>query len=233
VPTSRRLAVLLALAGGLLAVVAGGRTWLSLTASGDAVGIARVAVTGRQAAPGGVALGLVAAAAAVVLATSGRVLRQVVGGLLVACGLGLVAVTVVAGAAQDDLVRDAMARATGTTSAPATADGSAQRSVWPDVSAAGGVLALAGGTVALLRSRRWGAATRRYEISGQSAPRPPSSAVRDRSLDAWDSLDAGADPTVDRAGDPVVDRAVDPVAGPVPPAAAAGWHNGDDPGGDP
>ncbi len=203
----RTHAVLLVVAGGLLAVLAGGRTWLTVTplASAGIASRAAVEVTGREAAPGGPALGLVALAGAVALLASGRRVRQVVAGLLVLCGAGLVAVRLAFGAAVDAVAQDAVARATGTTVRGA-GELVARPTAWGGVCAAAGVLVAAGAVLALVRGGRWSGPARRYETAPVAAaaaaaagPTTPGgmAAQRDRAYDAWDALSSGADPTDD------------------------------------
>lgn len=214
--SSKTLAVLLVLAGGLLAVLAGSRTWLSVTA------VTTVHVSGREAAPLGVALGLVVLACALALLTSGRLLRRVVGVLLVACGAGLLVVRFTYDATGDRLVADAVARASGATTG-AAGDVYSTASDWPWATAAGGVLVVAGAVVTLVRAGRWQGPSRRYE----PAAGPAAAALeRDRAFDAWDALSAGADPTDDSPDGPTSRRA-------VPRRPPHTWQNDDDPGGDP
>ncbi len=212
VRSSKAPAVLLVLGGGLLAVLAGSRTWLTAVPQAGA-GVTSVAISGREAAPGGIALGLVAAAGAVVLATSGRVVRHVVAVVLVAAGAGIAASGLWLGVDRAALVADALARATGATGNRLVL--SSEPTAWPVVGVAAGVLVLAGAVVAGVRARRWSGPSRRFEAPAATAavvtaaaatapevPAAPGAGAdaireRDRALDAWDALSAGADPTDD------------------------------------
>lgn len=212
----RRTAVLLVLAGGLLAVVAGGRTWVRVVPDG-AVGLGPVAVTGREVTPAGVALGLVALAGAVVLVTSGRVVRAVVAVLLLAAGAGVVAAGLLLGVDVGQVARGALAAATGATGA--VTEFRTARTAWPPLAAAGGGLVVLGALGTLLGSRRWDGPSRRFEpagpaaatSAGSAAPVASAASQRDRAFDAWDALSAGTDPT---AGDPDGDPDGDPYGDP-------------------
>ncbi|MBI4940488.1 MAG: Trp biosynthesis-associated membrane protein [Actinobacteria bacterium] len=215
--SSKGLAALLVVLGGLLAILAGGRTWLSVTPLGATVSAVSgaIPVSGREAAPAGSALGLVALAGAVALLTSGLVVRYVVAGLLALCGAGLVAVPLTSGAdGFDGAAADAVARVTG---ARITSGGgfAASTTAWPTVCAAAGLLVLAGAVVALVRGRRWAGPSRRYEVpavvgaaggtSGGTAGTDGGTAAataRDRAYDTWDALSDGSDPTADDAPRP-------------------------------
>jgi hypothetical protein len=79
--------------------------------------------------------------------------------------------------------------------------GSADVTVWPAVSALGGLLVAAGGGVALVRGRRWPGPARRFERGAAPAPAAGAASMaaaaseRDRRMDDWDRLTAGDDPT--------------------------------------
>jgi len=203
---SRPLAVVAVLAGALVVVAASGRTWASVTV-GVAGGSRQVGADGTLVAPGAVAVALVAAAGAVVLATSGRAVRRVVATLLVAAGLGVAALSVPVWGSPARAAEPAVARVSGTVGSAAR---DARVTAWPAVSAAGGVLVVLGGAVALLLGTRWAGPSRRFDrptvpaASGPGVPPPAASGVppavdagrdRDRRLDAWDSLSRGEDPT--------------------------------------
>lgn len=186
---SRASAAAGVLAGAGVVVATAGRTWTQVTVPG-LPGADVVTADGRLVAPGATALALVAAAGAVVLVTSGPVVRRLAAGLLVLAGLGVAALGVPVLADPADAVGPAVSRVTGTTGTPAP--GSARATAWPWVSGAGGLLIVAGGAVGLARGRRWSGPARRFE-RGEPVARPRS--AKDERLDAWDSLSAGDDPT--------------------------------------
>ena len=206
---SRPLAVVAVLAGALVVVAASGRTWASATV-GVAGGSRQVGADGSLVAPGAVAVALVAAAGAVVLATSGHAVRRVVATLLVAAGLGVAALSVPVWGSPARAAGPAVARVSGTVGSAAR---DARVTAWPAVSAAGGVLVVLGGAVALLRGTRWSGPSRRFDRppatpAAGAAPEAGVPAVadagrdRDRRLDAWDSLSRGEDPTAETPPSP-------------------------------
>jgi uncharacterized membrane protein (TIGR02234 family) len=231
VRSSKALSAALVVLGGLLAILAGGRTWLSVTPVGATVSAVSgaIPVSGREAAPAGAALGLVALAGAVALLTSGPVVRYVVAALLTLCGAGLVAVPLSFGpGGSQDAARDAVARVTGSRGGNGSGF-AASTTPWPTVCAAAGLLVLAGAVLALVRGRRWAGPSRRYETpavtgggavalatgSAGSAAEPVTATTgaataRDRAYDTWDALSDGNDPTADPT-----------------------WQNDRDPGGEP
>jgi uncharacterized membrane protein (TIGR02234 family) len=185
--------------GAGLVVLAAGRTWATARVAG-AGGSGAVPATGSSVAPGTTALALVAAAGGVALLTSGRVLRLVVAVVLALAGAGITVLALMSAADPVGAVAPAVSRATGTTQAPDA--GSAHVTGWPWAAAAGGALVAAGGVLALVRGRTWAAPSRRYDRdAGPSASPVPAvgtaatAAARDASLDAWDRLSDGDDPT--------------------------------------
>jgi uncharacterized membrane protein (TIGR02234 family) len=229
VRSGKPVAVLLVLGGGLLAVLAGSRTWATAVPAQVGAGLASVPVGGRDAAPGSVALGLVAAAGAIVLVTSGRVVRYVVAVLLVAAGVGIAAGGMWVGVDRAALVADALGRASGTTGGPV--GGSASATAWPLVAVAAGVLVLAGALVSLAGTHRWDAPSRRFDVPAATdattaAAAGGSASDRDRAIDTWDALSVGADPTDDAQRGSPSRRA-------VPRRPPGTWQNDTDPGGDP
>ncbi|QOC91117.1 Trp biosynthesis-associated membrane protein [Micromonospora craniellae] len=169
-------AVLLCLVGAGLALWAVTRAWAVDT---SVVGVPTPLVdegrTGTQLLPWLPALALVGlAGGGAVLATRGRP-RQVLGGLLALIGLML------AGGGGYGLVADL---------------GDEVARQWPALTLIGGVLAAAGGVLTALRGRGWPAMGARYERRSRPST-PAQSPIRGAgTVDAWDALDRGEDPTV-------------------------------------
>lgn len=161
------------------ATVAGGA--LPLTAKGSEV-------TGVPAALA--VVGLAALVAVFAVRRFGRVLVAV---LLALSGAGTVAAALL-GASDSSALDEKAARAAGDTAATA---GALSHTGWPYVAAAGGVLLLLAGLLALRHGRLWPAMSGRYERSG--APRSGGASRRpvdpDRPEDLWKALDRGEDPT--------------------------------------
>lgn len=153
---------------------------------------APIAVTGQQIAPALAPLGIVLLALAAALTIAGRVVRMILGVVLVL--LGAVVVLLVLPNALDPLTgtRGAVSAATGVVGRlPALARGTA----WPFVGAAAGVLAALAGTAVLLRSPGWPVGGGRYRQRAAAGGR------RSDPVEEWDALTAGGDPTqeADRA----------------------------------
>ncbi|NYE40247.1 putative membrane protein (TIGR02234 family) [Streptomyces fulvorobeus] len=185
-------ALLLGAAGSTVVLLASGQTWakgeaavgggtLPLTAEGQEV-------TGLPAALAVVALAALVAVFAV--RGAGRVL---VAGLLALSGLGA-ALSAGSGGSDSAALDEKAAQTTGNTSATIDA---LTHTAWPYVTAAGGLLILLAGLLALRHGSRWPTMSGRYERDG--SPRPRRAALTapdpDRPEDLWKALDRGEDPT--------------------------------------
>ncbi|MGC5035654.1 TIGR02234 family membrane protein [Streptomyces sp. DT190] len=160
------------------ATVAGGA--FPLTANGSDV-------TGVPAA-----LAIVGLAALVAVFAVRRAGRVVVAGLLALSGAGTVAAALL-GASDSSALDEKAARASGDASASVAA---LTHTAWPYVAAAGGVLLLLAGLLALRYGRLWPAMSGRYERGGAPQPRRRAPAADpDRPEELWKALDRGEDPT--------------------------------------
>ncbi len=119
--------------------------------------------------------------------------RLVVAGLLAVSGLGA-GLSAWAGASDSDALNEKAAQTTGNT---ATTVDALSHTVWPYLTAAGGLLILLAGLLALRYGRRWPAMSGRYERDGTPRPRkaPRTAPDPDRPEDLWKALDRGEDPT--------------------------------------
>lgn len=175
--------VLLGLAGGALAAVAGTREWAH--ASGDAAGIrVQAAVGGSETAPLVATLALVALAAwGVVLVLRGRVRRVVAAVGLLACAGALAAVVDAFDGAQDDAVTAVLDKGATGDVVVASLTG------WYPAAGIGACVALVGFVVAIVRSPRWPAMGSRYDAPAARSAAPATDE------DMWRALDEGRDPT--------------------------------------
>ncbi|MGY1618475.1 Trp biosynthesis-associated membrane protein [Geodermatophilus sp. SYSU D00691] len=189
-----------AAAAGALALVAAGQRWAEVTADRQPplppVG---AVLSGSDAAPLVPATGLLLLAAAVVLvAVRGAarlgvgVLVVVAGGVLAWSGGAVLAGRVDVAAADLPVLDDALAGAR------------------TDLAAAGpvlvlvaGLLAVAAGALVVVRGRGWPAMGRRYQRPGDPASRAAAAprTGEQRADDAWRALDRGEDPTEEPAED--------------------------------
>ncbi|MET8559755.1 TIGR02234 family membrane protein [Streptomyces flaveolus] len=159
------------------ATVAGGA--FPLTAKGSDV-------TGVPAA-----LAIVGLAALVAVFAVRRAGRFLVSGLLALSGAGIAAAALVS-ASDSSALDEQAAKASGDTSATVDA---LTHTGWPYVAAAGGVLLLLAGLLALRYGRLWPAMSGRYE-RGTARPRRTARPVDpERPEEIWKALDRGEDPT--------------------------------------
>ncbi|NLT54628.1 MAG: Trp biosynthesis-associated membrane protein [Actinomycetales bacterium] len=198
-PASRTGVAVLVLAGVGLALLAAGRTWVTVPVHG-VPGQTDLHVPGRSAAPGIVASTVVAVAAVAVLVVARRGVRALAAVVLLGCGGAVAVLALRVGLDPTSAVRAEVVRVTGVTGAGAAdpvarssggpgGDGSVTG--WPLVTVAGGLLVAAGGVLGAVRGRTWTPA-RRYEIGVPSAGAPPGPLDP---RDAWDALSRGEDPT--------------------------------------
>lgn len=183
--------ILLALAGCLVALATTTAGWFEVTLAGASAPLAPV--LGTKASPAVPALALAGVVALAALAIAGPVIRRVLAGLLALVGgcLGLAVWMTLA----DPIgaVQSSVTAATGVSGAKPVAAlvASTTSTAAPYVAAAGALLVLMAGVLAVLTARSWPTGGARYRsagtVSGEPAP---------RSVDAWDSLGHGADPTL-------------------------------------
>jgi uncharacterized membrane protein (TIGR02234 family) len=188
--------------GASLVLVAAGKTWTRGSAAfGDTHLPVHASGTDTTALPG--ALALVGLASLVAVFAVRRAGRYAVSALLTLSGLGVV-VMVLARHGDHAAVDTAAGTAVGL--AHATAEHTSTTG-WPLVSAAGGVLLLLAGLLALRYGQTWPAMSSRYDRPGARRPvraraaasaaasRGPAPVDPDRAEDLWKALDRGEDPT--------------------------------------
>jgi uncharacterized membrane protein (TIGR02234 family) len=210
-------AAALAVAGGALALIAAGQTWVRLTA------VRRPPLppvtdlrSGGQVAPLVTATGLLLLAAAVALVATRGSARVAVGLLMAVAGgvLGWSGARTLAGR----LAVDTAALSTVGTSPGVRLQAHVQ-AAWPVLAVVAGVLAVAAGLLVVLRGRSWPAMGRRYERPGPAdGAAPPARAEptdEERAAAAWRALDRGDDPTEEPPGPR------DPASGPAEPGLPA------------
>lgn len=199
--TGKRGVVGLALVGALVLVASASRTWVSGTVDDAVLGASRVTGSGSQLAPGLVAIALAAAAAALAAATSGRLVRRasIVVLALAALGAGGLVAAVLADPA--GRLGGVAARSTGRTG---TVETHASTGAWPWLALVGAILLLGAAAAAWMGAGRWQGLSARYEAPGDDVDRAPrrgdagqtrAGTRGERVATAWDSLDAGVDPT--------------------------------------
>jgi len=211
----RRIVIGGILLGAGLILLAATRTWASVHV-GQIPGVSHLSVSGRRAAPAAIPVALAAAAGAVVLATSGRVVRMVVGAGLILGGVILAVVSVRLGRNATGALSSALRDSLGLISrrsdpgafGASFAAASVRISPWPWTAAAGAGLIAAAGFVTILRGWSWPGPARRFERSTGPGSGPVRSGspgrvktggppTRDHggSAGTWDALSRGEDPT--------------------------------------
>lgn len=192
-PSGRRslaLALLCGALGAAVVLLATRQRWAAGTAT-VAGGSFPLTAKGSDITGVPAALAIVGLAALVAVFAVRRAGRFLVAGVLALAGAGTVAAALL-GAADSSALDGQAAKATGDTSAAATA---LTHTGWPYVAAAGGALLLLAGLLALRYGRLWPAMSGRYE-RGTPRPRPTARpADPDRPEDLWKALDRGEDPT--------------------------------------
>ncbi|NWF26238.1 TIGR02234 family membrane protein [Streptomyces sp. PKU-EA00015] len=183
-------ALLLGAVGATVVLLAAGQIWAEGHAS---VGGGTVPLDADGGDVTGVptALAIVGLAALVAVFAVRRAGRVVVSGLLALSGAGA-ALAALLGASDSDALDEKAARTTG--DAAATVD-ALTHTAWPYVTAAGGLLILLAGVLALRYGRQWPAMSGRYERDGTPRPRKAAAVDPDRPEDLWKALDRGEDPT--------------------------------------
>ncbi|MGP2438061.1 TIGR02234 family membrane protein [Streptomyces sp. JW3] len=188
---SLALALLSGALGAAVALLATRQEWSHGTAT-VAGGDFPLTAQGSDVTGVPAALAIVGLAALVAVFAVRRAGRYAVAALLALCGVGTI-VAAVTGASDSAALDDQAAQAAGATSATVHALG---HTAWPYVAAAGGVLLLLAGLLALRYGRQWPAMSGRYERSGAPRPRRPAKAADpERPEELWKALDRGEDPT--------------------------------------
>jgi uncharacterized membrane protein (TIGR02234 family) len=183
--TSRRspaAAVLTCAAGGLLVLLASGRQWAHATIGDVSGGRTSLSATGHVVAPSLPALGLALLALAAAILAAKRLMRRVVGVVIVFVAAATVGVGITARGDVSNALEHREVGAQGL-AVHATANG------WWLVATIGGVVAVVAGALTVWRAEQWSGLGAKYDAPSAPAPTKDPAAV------AWDALDRGEDPT--------------------------------------
>lgn len=183
-------ALFLGAVGAAVVLLASGQIWAGGTA---AVGGGTVSLDAQGGDVTGVptalaVVGLAALVAVFAVRSAGRLL---VSALLTLSGAGA-ALAAFLGASDSAALDEKAAKTTG--DAVATVE-ALTHTAWPYVTAAGGLLILLAGLLALRYGKSWPAMSGRYERDGSPRPRKAAVVDPDRPEDLWKALDRGEDPT--------------------------------------
>ena len=172
----------------ILTLVASTQVWFGVTlVDGTALD-----VDGQVAAPALATLALTSLVLLGALSIAGRVFRVILGALESLIGVGVMFSGIAAASDPVAVSAPAISTATGlagTNSVAELVDG-IDGGLWPWLVVACGALMVVAGVVILVVSRRWPLSSRKY----QAVRLEPADAER-TSVDDWDSLSGGNDPT--------------------------------------
>lgn len=192
---SRRTAVLIAAVAAIALGALGRATWLTARAPDITGAMQTIEVPGQDAAAGLLPLALVAGAAALATSLTGRWIRWITGAVLIATGLGAIAIVLGVVTAPGDAASAAVAEATGIRGTVVIAD----LALWPWIALLPALVLVLTGAAILLLGGRW-SVTSRYARPRRAATSDPA----DDPAAAWDALSRGEDPTLEdpRDGEP-------------------------------
>ncbi|KOX00096.1 membrane protein [Streptomyces sp. NRRL B-3648] len=176
--------------GAAVALLASRQRWAEGTAT-VAGGAFPLTAKGSDVTGVPAALAIVGLAALVAVFAVRGTGRFLVSGLLALSGAGIVTAALVA-ASDGSALDDEAAKASGDTSATVAA---LTHTGWPYVAAAGGLLILLAGLLALRYGSRWPAMSGRYERGTARPRRTARPADPERPEEIWKALDRGEDPT--------------------------------------
>ncbi|MFD3515122.1 TIGR02234 family membrane protein [Streptomyces sp. NPDC058657] len=186
-------ALLLGALGATVVLISSGQIWTSGTATVPGIGAKNLDADGQAITGAPAALAIVALAALVAVFAVRRAGRVLVSALLALSGAGTVAAALL-GAGDHKALDEQAATLSGDLAATVE---SVTRTGWPYVTAAGGLLLLLAGLLALRFGGKWPGMGGRYEREG--GPRTRHQARRpadpERPEELWKALDRGEDPT--------------------------------------
>ena len=198
---ARLLAVVVIVLCGAIGVISSTQTWLTVVLSGGAEHV--LDVPGASAVPVLAPLSLAVLALGGALSIVGKVLRYAFG--ILATGIGVVLAWLTAGIVFEQPVSAVASVVTGATGIAGEASvaklvASIGATAWPAVTLAAWVLLIAAGVFVLATAHTWTRTGRRYRTEESAHPSPrsgarPHDAAGSRSIDDWDHLSRGEDPT--------------------------------------
>ncbi|MFC6355465.1 Trp biosynthesis-associated membrane protein [Luethyella okanaganae] len=189
----------------LLVVLASGLTLLAWTQTWFTVNLAEandatlaLDIPGAVAAPALTAFALSGLALAGALAIAGVVFRTVLGLLEILLGASVFLAAAFAFADPAGSASSAVTAATGVAGRESIASlvVSSSATGWPVVAMIAAPLMVVAGLAAIVTARRWPQSSRRYQAVRLEPVEPALEDAADHSVDTWDELSRGDDPTV-------------------------------------
>lgn len=183
---------------GALALLAATQTWVVIALSPGAAAVERLELPGYDLNPAFSPVAIAALAAALALTISGRVLRLVLGALIVLLGIGIAAMAFAVLGDPSRAAAGRVADASGIAGSGQLAiiEG-AEATTWPSVAIAAGIVLVALGVLVVWFGGRWKTGGRKYaSVDDRSSTlhRDASHGEPDRIAD-WDAMNHGEDPT--------------------------------------
>ena len=217
--TDRRgygLALAVLAVGGVLLLLAHGRTWASAAVGGSGLPTVQASLTGSDINPAGTAVAVLALAGVAGLLATRRVGRVLIGLLLVLAGALSVVTAAQFGVGRPGTLADGDSLTVVVTDHVGVdaVGGTVAVTGWWIAALVGGALVAAAGLLAIVRSSRWPQLGRRYEratspLGGGTGSADTRPAPRHES--AWDQMDRGVDPTVGSGSGPSDTMTTSPV----------------------
>lgn len=187
---SKRLAVIVLLLAGVLALAASTQPWVFAQLEQVATSQSEITATGKEANAALAPISLAVLALGIALTIAGQIFRYVLSIISVLLGAGLIWVGISSLADPIAAVSTQLSELTGLTGgAQFDSVENLSSTPWPYVTILTGVVTIIAGLIVVLRSRNWKTGGRKYETD-----KAPVSAEPDRVSD-WDMLSNGEDPS--------------------------------------
>ena len=185
---SKSIVILASAVLAIVALIASTQVWFGVTL----VDGTTLDVDGQVAAPALSALALTSLVLLGALSIAGRVFRVILGTLELLIAIGVMFSGITAAGNPVSVSAPAISTATGVAGSTSVAElvDTIDGGVWPWLVVVCGALMFIAGVVILVASRRWPLSSRKY----QAVRLEPADAER-TSVDDWDSLSGGNDPT--------------------------------------
>lgn len=193
----RSWTLIIGLTVAAIALISWSQSWFIVSLNGQFNQHSDLAVGGDTSAPAIVAVALASAAGLAAMAISGPFFRVVLALLEIILAGCVILSAVVAISDPTAAVSSAVTKATNLEGAEATARliSSITLTVWPFIALGSGVLMALLGIAILVTGQGWPASGRRYEPVRFEAADPPIQSVGYSSVEEWDELSGGSDPT--------------------------------------
>lgn len=190
--TSRRTTVLTALVVSIVLLIVANIEWYATTATTVLDVDERISVSGQDIMPLLSAAAFVGIAASLFIAIAHRIGLYIAGAVVVLCGIGAGAASVLAPSAAPGRLAQEVVSSVGVASGPVAEHGS----VMPLIAGVCGVLLLWCGFVTTARAHRWNRTGQQYQRPVADMTQQVSQDLDAR--DTWDALSRGEDPSAGR-----------------------------------